>query len=452
MGPNWQCGQEASLRVLHLWVSAKILQQHKITSPRLQWLLRSHLRRIAPTIDYAIGQANNHAISEAGALFVGGLYLKHAGDENGTRWAHMGRQLLETSVDSLFFEDGGFSLGSTNYHRTVLDVLSIVEVARRQYGADAFTQAFTQRLGEAVFWLRNMVEVETGDTPNIGPHDGGRLLRLVETPLRDYRPTLSTAAALFCDIDMGQGDAGSCDLLKWLEIEAPTRKPPRLLDFFAPQSGFAVARQSGWTAVLRYPQERFRPGQADGLHLDVWHGCRNILRDAGTFSYQADPDTELEFSGSRGHNTVRFDNKEPMQKVGTFLFANWQRKFGEFLHRETSRDVCFGASLMNHDKTTHRRRVSISDQGLHVRDDVAGFSKSAVIRWRLFPADWQLEGTTISCSDYRITISANTEIASISLTRGWESRHYLEKLPIPVLEIEIEKPGSLTSLLQMIER
>ena len=41
-------------------------------------------------------------------------------------------------------------------------------------------------------------------------------------------------------------------------------------------------------AMLRYPRFRYRPGHADALHLDLWLGDRNILRDGGTYSYNAE--------------------------------------------------------------------------------------------------------------------------------------------------------------------
>jgi hypothetical protein len=33
------------------------------------------------------------------------------------------------------------------------------------------------------------------------------------------------------------------------------------------------------------------------------------------------------------------------------------------------------------------------------------------------------------------------------LVEGWESRHYLEKTPLPVLEVEIQQAGTLTTQL-----
>ena len=38
LGPNWKCGQEASIRVIHLAVAALILDQHRRSMPALRAL------------------------------------------------------------------------------------------------------------------------------------------------------------------------------------------------------------------------------------------------------------------------------------------------------------------------------------------------------------------------------------------------------------------------------
>ena len=53
-GPNWKCGQEASIRLLHLAAGALILDQIDRPEPALAALVRLHLQRIAPTLSYAL--------------------------------------------------------------------------------------------------------------------------------------------------------------------------------------------------------------------------------------------------------------------------------------------------------------------------------------------------------------------------------------------------------------
>ena len=42
-------------------------------------------------------------------------------------------------------------------------------------------------------------------------------------------------------------------------------------------------------AMLRYPRFKFRPSQADALHVDLWVDGENLLRDARAYSYNPDP-------------------------------------------------------------------------------------------------------------------------------------------------------------------
>lgn len=45
LGPNWKCGQEASIRVIHLAVAARILGQDTASQPDLMRLVRAHMVR-----------------------------------------------------------------------------------------------------------------------------------------------------------------------------------------------------------------------------------------------------------------------------------------------------------------------------------------------------------------------------------------------------------------------
>ena len=55
-GPNWKCGQEASIRVLHLIAANALVGQDNQACPGLSQLITLHLQRISPTIGYAKAQ------------------------------------------------------------------------------------------------------------------------------------------------------------------------------------------------------------------------------------------------------------------------------------------------------------------------------------------------------------------------------------------------------------
>src|SRR5690606_31815764 len=53
-GVNWKCGQEASIRVMHLICAAKILGSLAKPTDGFVQVIALHLQRIAPTMSYAV--------------------------------------------------------------------------------------------------------------------------------------------------------------------------------------------------------------------------------------------------------------------------------------------------------------------------------------------------------------------------------------------------------------
>jgi hypothetical protein len=97
--------------------------------------------------------------------------------------------------------------------------------------------------------------------------------------------------------------------------------------------------------------------------------------------------------------------------------------------------------------------VKLENARLVVVDQVQGFAHRAVLRWRLAPGDWQLEPITDTNnshgwqvkneSGHQIILRSSVPVTRCCLEQGWESLHYLEKEPVPVLELEITQPGTL---------
>lgn len=442
-GPNWKCGQEASIRVMHLAVAALILEQAEVPAPGLLSLVQLHLQRIEPTLSYAMAQDNNHGTSEAAALYIGGSWLMTQGIHEGKRWAGLGRKWLENRAARLIGEDGSFSQYSLNYHRVMLDTFCMVEVWRRRLCLPAFPSEWTARALAASEWLRAMINPLDGDGPNLGANDGARLLQLTDTDYRDYRPSVQLAMALFANA-RAYPDEGPWDLpLRWLGLELPSvlaSKPAsRLFD----DGGFAVLRSGSALAMLRYPRFCFRPSQADTLHLDLWLGARNLLRDAGTYSYNTDAQWLSYFPGTASHNTVQFDDHDQMPRLSRFLFGDWLRTSYIEPLSEADGVTRFSVAYQDRRRVQHQRTVHLSDTAVKVIDKIEGFANKAVLRWRLEPGHWRVEGTSICNGAHLLTLESSVPVVRFELVKGWESRYYLDKEQIPVLEVEVHQPGSL---------
>jgi len=454
LGANWKCGQEASVRVIHLCCAALILGQEQQPLPAFQEIIRLHLRRISPTIHYAIAQNNNHGTSEAAALFIGGSLLSSLGASDGSRWENMGRGWLENRVKRLIEKDGSFSQYSLNYHRVLLDTLSITEVWRQRLKIPSFSSNFYNKAGLATSWLYQMAAPASGDGPNLGANDGARLLQLTDSPYRDYRPSVQLAMALFHNCP-AYVDAGLCSLhLAWLGISERKGDAPAYTDCNYDDGGYKILRFGSASLMLHYPRFRYRPSQADAMHIDLWVESTNLLRDAGSYSYNSVPDLSGYFSGTVAHNTVQFDDRDQMPKLSRFLFGSWLKTNHLTPISRNSSGVSCSAGYVDFRQVEHVRTVHLRKNSLSVVDEVKGFDKKAVLRWRLPDGFWNLQETPqevlVSNEDSLLVVTSDVPIVSARLVEGWVSMFYMDKESVLVLEVEIGIGGQFTTEYQWL--
>jgi Heparinase II/III-like protein/Heparinase II/III N-terminus len=444
IGPNWKCGQETSLRALNLILALKVSDGLLSLTAASMRFLDEHLDRVAQTLSYAIGQDNNHAISEAVALYVGGLVLTaHGGAEEsvkGAAYASAGKKLLERSMLRLFLPDGTFSQYSVVYHRMALTLLCCAELFRRQFNDGGFSEGFLERAQAATRWLITLVDPVNGDAPNLGANDGTFLFNLDEAHYRDFRPSADLAAALF----LGEFYFSGSKLLQLFGISVPLAvQEPLGVKVFG-DGGLVAARRGSAFALLRIPRFRFRPGHADGLHLDVWHQGENVVRDGGSFSY-ADLHRNSFYAGTGAHSTVVFDNRDQMPRIGRFLFGRWLYSNVPPAESDSaSGEDKFWGEYRDWTGACHRRDVAFTGGSLSVSDAVSGFTHQAVVNWRLCPGEWAIAGNRAE-SEYMIIEFESSQPFEARLTETFESRYYLQETKLPALEIAIRQPGIVTT-------
>jgi len=439
-GINWKCGQEASIRVMHLAMASVILSQYESPTTSLIELIRLHLQRIAPTLSYALAQDNNHGTSEAAALYIGGSWLERLGIKQGRKWRRIGEKWLQERVGRLVEDDGSFSQYSVVYHRVFLDTISMVEIWRLKNNLTKFSSSYYIKVSSTALWLNSFTDPLSGDVPNIGANDGARLLSLTDTDFRDFRPSVQLSCILFAR-KRAYSEAGSWDEpLSWLDITSPSEVLAENRDAIFANGGYAIVRKEQARAYFRFPKFRFRPSHADALHVDLWVGTENILRDSGTYSYNTSNKWLTYFPGTISHNTVQFDDRDQMPRLGRFLFGNWLKTKNLSDIKSTNNSSEIEAGYTDGDGASHHRKIMLFEDSLHVTDRISGFRDKAILRWRLRTGKWLISNNTIECSDFKITITASVDIKAIRLVEGWESRYYMKKTSLPVLEIEVDKP------------
>ena len=84
-----------------------------------------------------------------------------------------------------------------------------------------------------------------------------------------------------------------------------------------------------------------------------------------------------------------------------------------------------------------------------VTDHVSGFKDQAVLRWRLQPGKWELNGKKICNGAISIEIETDNEV-ELTLLSGFESRYYYQKTVLPVLEVKVKQSSTIITVIKDI--
>ncbi len=443
-GVNWKCGQETAIRVMHLAACHYLVDPQAQLSKPLAELIYQHLLRISPTLHYAMAQDNNHGTSEAAALYIGGLLLRSRSEfchcKQVKNWQKTGQYWLENRAAKLIDDDGCFSQNSVNYHRLMLDTLSLTEFFRQQWQQPEFSKHYYLKVRLCCYWLHNVTEPTSGKAALLGLNDGAQLLPITTSDYQDYRPSLQWAFQLFLgktayhqQVDCGQLQAlFPCTALASNQDSAQINNK-------ALNTSYHQVSNSVASCFIRTPDLKFRPSACDALHVDFWLGEDNLLVGTGSYSYNCEPYYQHYFPSVKSHSTVQFDNTEQMPNISRFLYNNWiNTEVVQLNNGQLS-------AKYNNGQHQHQRQLTLTENCLEITDTLSGFNSSAVLRWQLANKQWQLNGNTLSAEKITITVCASEAINNIALAQGLMSRYYLQKQQIPMLQVTLTKPCIVTT-------
>lgn len=437
-GPNWKCGQEASIRVMNLILGQEILKSNKVTD-EMNDFLEIHIDRILPTTFYAKAQNNNHGLSEGCALFLGGYFLWKNKKEKKYYFAYQkGSKLIEDQIQNLVLNDGTFAQYSIVYHRMILDLLSVLELFRREWGIQPFSESFYEKVNSAVEWFSEMIDLSTGKAPNMGGNDGTYLFNYDNKDYRDFRPSLVLVSSIF-NIPIDDIIQIDHTLVNIFSLPYDFVKSGKKISKKYPEGGYVRLERDGGRAIIRIPQFNFRPQHSDALHIDIWQNGINWIRDAGSFSYALNNQELDVFSGTQGHSTVQFDNRNQMPRISRFLYGDWLKpSYLKFSYADNS----VSSDYIDGEKAYHSRKICEIKNGWQVVDNISGVFNSAVVRWILRPGIWKANGYLIQCGNTSIKTSSD-KIHAFKLISGKESLVYMKHTPVPILYIKFVEESTI---------
>ncbi len=413
-GVNYKCGQEITFR-LFAWIIAIDYFQafisddfQKIISENIYY----SLLRIDMNIAYAAKSVrNNHSISEASGLFISGLLFPQFPESK--HFVKKGIKYLKHELGYQVYADGSYIQHSMTYQRLVLDILSfVIFIARGK--SYKLPEIVTKSHEKLLNFLFAFVQ-ENGHLPNYGSNDGANLFPCSNSSYRDFRPSLNFASVLARSKSIFDGNSETAELFG-LNIKG-IHSPPKQIKF--ENGGYYILKNENIFLMTRCHSYRHKPGQADMLHLDVWHKGKNIFSDTGTYSYNSSEPFKGDFAGTAGHNTIIINDTDQMEKVLNFGFCNWTKsKIIEITDTSFTGEQY---AYKNNFGITHRRKINCSDKHIIIEDFFEGVKKMVNIKqgWNTGYNVEAIDGRTFKVDDSIITSDC---IGSVKPT--YISTHY----------------------------
>src|SRR5579863_2241194 len=464
-GVNWFSGQEIALRHLAWLFGIHVFSGRGFVSDSLRAAVGRSLAasgaHLARHIEYARDSVyNNHLLSEALGLYVAGSLLP--GNE-AERWRKEGFELLSGATDRMVYRDGGYLQDSHNYHRVAMQIYLWATAFMRANGEQpplGWSAAMERSLD---FLLAHQNDTD-GRLPNFGANDGSNPLPLATSDFSDFRPILQ-ALSVATRGERIYAPGPWDEMAVWFfgpeALEMPGRVPRKTSVSFA-ASGYHVLRgtKADSFCTFRCASILDRFAQIDMLHLDVWWRGENVLADAGTYLYNGPARWHRYFLRTESHSTVQIDGRDQMPHVRQF--KTLYRTQARLLRFEDTPEwaICEGEhyGYRREDKCIHRRAVLFLKEAelWIVVDTISGEgSHSARLHWLGgdYPFDFDRRDARLGLETpkgrFTVTVLDRTgapqgavDVASgvEDPPRGWLSRYFGEKEPVPSLAATVTGP------------
>ncbi len=331
-----------------------------------------------------------------------------------------------------------------------------------------------ERLVNGLDFIRNLGP-DCGDVPMIGDSDTGLAVGWRLSDFWDFRslpaiasvllgePRLAAPPATFSAeayLMLGQDGLIAFNALK----DAASREADAASGFSMlvfEHGGYQISRDPQFSIIFDTGPLGIAPayghGHADGLSFILHYSGNPVVVDPGTCLYNGRPIWRNYFRSCTAHNTIRLDDKDPVEPLGTFRWSGPLRIKQEQTFTGDGWKLLRGA--VNWGSIVQRRfLIHILGRGVIILDDVDGTGEHEV-EWRLhFDPRWKLRrrasgGLSAEFDMHKLDImffGRHSEEVSILCggfdpLGGWYSRYYGSKSPTPTVRrsMKVRLPSGL---------
>lgn len=416
-GPNYKCGQEATLRMINALIAYSIFNAYGLSDNKdesnLKELVKGSYKKVLSNFFYAHKCIkNNHTLSEITGLIIGAWC---SDNETTLKKAYC---LMDSEIENQILRDGGYIQYSFNYQRFALQIMEFVLKISNK--TEIELSGRSKKLISKSALLMYQLQDETGDVPNYGSNDGALIFPVTTCSYRDFRSVLNTIYALIRKERLYESGHYDEELLWFSDKnieEIPLVNIARESVEYN-ESGFHSIRHDEGYLMIVLQDFNTRPAQMDQLHMDLWHKGKNILCDSGTYSYATDIGKKIALTAA--HNTAKIDDIEQMKKHGPFLIYDWTKsKDIEFSNNS------FKGTMISSNGYSHKRSINMIKDGYLIEDIVEGEGKRCEFYFHT-PCDVRIVEDGFELLEDEVTVAKITTLEQGQVMKSQRSLYYLK--------------------------
>lgn len=428
-GPNYKCGQEATLRMINAIITYSAFKECNLVNEKdrvnLFKLVEGSYKKVLSNFFYAHKCIkNNHTLSEITGLIIGAWCSENQIE------LKKSYKLLNKEIDNQFTTDGGYIQNSFNYQRLALQLMEFVlKISEKTMYHISDTNK--EKILKSVHQMYQLQDV-SGDVPNRGANDGALIFPVTSCDYRDFRPIINTINALISGTRIYENGLYDEEILWFANknlSEIPVKPIERKSSCFKKAGLYSLRKSQDTFLMIVLKDNKTRPNQMDQLHIDLWHKGLNILCDTGSYSY-ADP-VGQKLSLTEAHNTVKVNAVEQMNKKGTFFVTDWSTS-GEVHWNENS----FTGTMISKNGYRHKRSIKLINNSYVINDEVSGNGDYCEFNFHT-PYDVVVNNGNVQIYDNENLICEMLTMGEVRIKQTYRSLYYLKKEKINCISIKV---------------
>ncbi|MBC8478239.1 alginate lyase family protein, partial [bacterium] len=333
--------------------------------------------------------SHNHLISEAGGLFLTGLFFSNR--RRGRIWLKRAQRVFTEALHFQVHPDGVQGEFSAHYHAFVMETALQVLLFGKEAGIE-FPEEFSDRIRGMLRFVVDITHPD-GTLPQFGDTDNATAFALTPRRVEDRSRYRSLAATLFRDPTfLRPGDQLHAETILLLGSSAR-----QLFDELSSPTETETCSESYYPSVNLLTREHQDTGLHDKLvyrgggavfphrmgtghnHADqggfeYWVNGEVIYSDSGTWSYSFADSWRYFFRSAQAHNTVTVDDQDPLpvrlDRFGIPRMAPVRTSFRQ--QTSISSVISTTCDITVDPGWRHTRNVTHFSTGVLIIDDLVG--------------------------------------------------------------------------------